>query len=399
MFFLYNIYMKEKDFMDYWRKHIHINSILRLSDKNNKRILVKILYKGEINRNFGPDIQNAKIKINNICYSGDIEFHRYSIDWFRHSHHLDDKYNNVVLHIVYQNNSKIRIINLKNRRIKTFILKDVFIRNNNQTGQDHRIKNKLPCYYMIKRKMNNIQTLIKIFLDMGMNNIKRKITDILKFYFYFKNIYLDPGLYDQILFVSIFKGLGYYHNRYNFQNKIMHVNHNRTLAFLKEYLMQCDFKCYGRPNNFPDKRIFQFVNFIKNCNYNIFQKIYECFLESGQFEEFIKKITYLFNKNLAMNKVSYIRVKTITYNLIMPVLYIFFRFNNQEEGLQKLMNFILKAEKFEDNKILYVLNHTLKFDLKQKTHKEIITQGYYYLYHSFCKTKKCEKCYLYKKLS
>ncbi len=390
--------MKEKDFIDYWNNDIRANSILRLYNKHNNKVLVKILYKGEINKNFGPDIQNVKIRINNTCFSGDIEFHKYSNDWFRHNHHLDHKYNNVVLHIVNRNNSRIRIINLKNKRVKTFVLKNILIRKNNQVKPEHKVINKLPCYYMIQRRINDIRIMKNIFYNMGIKNIRKKISDILKCYLYYKDQICDPDLYDQLLFVLIFKGLGYYHNRYSFQNTIIPVAHNRTLAFLKEYLLQCDFKCYGRPNNFPDKRIFQFVNFIKNCHYEIFQEIYVCFIESIQFEGFINRIILLFNKNLKSNKISCVRIKTITYNLIMPVLHIFLRFHNNKAGLQKLMDFILEARGFEENKMLSVLNSTLKFNLKYRIRREIIIQGYYYLYHSFCRAKKCEKCYLYTKL-
>ena len=53
---------------------------------------------------------------------------------------------------------------------------------------------------------------------------------------------------------------------------------------------------------------------------------------------------------------------------------------------------MLEAEKFEKNKILSVLNNTLKLDIKYAVQKEIAIQGYYYLYHTFCRRKKCENC-------
>ena len=66
--------------------------------------------------------------------------------------------------------------------------------------------------------------------------------------------------------------------------------------------------------------------------------------------------------------------------------------------MRKLIDFMLEAEKFEKNKILSVLNDTLKLDIKYDIHKEIAIQGYYYLYHTFCREKKCENCYLYMRL-
>ena len=388
--------MKEKDFIDFWKKNIDMGSSLKLCNIKGEEVKIKIFYKGEINKNFGPDIQNVRIVIKNRIYTGDIEFHQYSADWFRHNHHFDERYDDVIMHIVNQNNSKIRIINSKSRRVNTLIIKNIPFKKYKK--EDH-IKKRLPCYYMLFRKDNNIQRLENIFLDLGINNIRNKIKYILKFYCYYKDQLPDQDLYSQLLFVFIFKGLGYFHNRFNFQNKIKSIFFYRNLAFLKDYLVQAGFKYYGRPNNFPCKRIVQFVSFLKSCEGDIFKKVYHLFRTSIEFGDFTRKITFLFNENLIKsNRISSSTVKIITFNLIMPIFFIYLNLHGHKIGLRKLMDFFLKAEKFEENNILIILNNTLKLDLKYKPSREIFIQGYYYLYHSFCKAKKCENCYLYKKL-
>ena len=53
----------------------------------------------------GPDFKNARIKIGNITYVGDIEIDGTHTDWKTHGHNLSKKYNKVVLHAVLSNDS------------------------------------------------------------------------------------------------------------------------------------------------------------------------------------------------------------------------------------------------------------------------------------------------------
>ena len=64
--------------------------------------LIEILEVGSRNYDAGPDFLNARVKIDQTIWVGNVEIHRSSSDWFRHKHHEDDTYNNVVLHVVYE---------------------------------------------------------------------------------------------------------------------------------------------------------------------------------------------------------------------------------------------------------------------------------------------------------
>jgi hypothetical protein len=61
-----------------------------------------ILHPGEHNHNGGPDFINARIRIENTTWAGNVEVHMNEADWFRHGHHLDKTYENVILHVVYE---------------------------------------------------------------------------------------------------------------------------------------------------------------------------------------------------------------------------------------------------------------------------------------------------------
>jgi hypothetical protein len=64
--------------------------------------LVKITSLGEHNTNAGPDFLNARIKIGDTIWAGNVEIHLKSSDWINHRHHEDKAYDNVVLHVVYR---------------------------------------------------------------------------------------------------------------------------------------------------------------------------------------------------------------------------------------------------------------------------------------------------------
>jgi len=57
--------------------------------------------KGIPNHDNGPDYRQALIKVGNTLMRGDIEFHHEWQDWFRHGHDNDQRYNQVILHVLW----------------------------------------------------------------------------------------------------------------------------------------------------------------------------------------------------------------------------------------------------------------------------------------------------------
>jgi Protein of unknown function (DUF2851) len=68
---------------------------------------LQIIHTGSLNSDAGPDFFNAKIKIAETIWAGNIEIHIKSSDWKNHNHQSDEKYNNVILHVVYHHDTEI----------------------------------------------------------------------------------------------------------------------------------------------------------------------------------------------------------------------------------------------------------------------------------------------------
>ncbi len=68
---------------------------------------LEVLHPGSLNTQQGPDFFAAKIRIGQTLWVGNIEIHVLSGDWYKHKHESDLAYQNVILHVVYQNNYQV----------------------------------------------------------------------------------------------------------------------------------------------------------------------------------------------------------------------------------------------------------------------------------------------------
>ncbi len=85
---------------------------------------MEVLFPGQLNTNQGPDFINAKIKIAGTTWAGSVELHIYASGWDKHQHGLDKNYNNVILHVVWENDLKeeaIPVLELKERVSKILL--------------------------------------------------------------------------------------------------------------------------------------------------------------------------------------------------------------------------------------------------------------------------------------
>lgn len=68
---------------------------------------IQIIKSGEHNHDAGPDFLNARIRIGNTEWAGNVEIHVKASEWNQHRHHSDSGYNNVILHVVYENDAVV----------------------------------------------------------------------------------------------------------------------------------------------------------------------------------------------------------------------------------------------------------------------------------------------------
>lgn len=67
---------------------------------------VYVISVGHRNYDSGPDFLDARVRIGTTLWVGHVEIHVNASDWFRHGHQDDDAYSNVVLHVVYCNDTE-----------------------------------------------------------------------------------------------------------------------------------------------------------------------------------------------------------------------------------------------------------------------------------------------------
>lgn len=90
--------MREEIIQLRWKKGLFDQ--INLKTRCGKKL--GIISPGFQNFNAGPDFFNARIRIGTIEWAGNVEVHKRSSDWVKHSHHLDGAYNNVILHVVQE---------------------------------------------------------------------------------------------------------------------------------------------------------------------------------------------------------------------------------------------------------------------------------------------------------
>lgn len=117
-----------EDFLHYLWKH----RLFKANDLyTNCGQRLEVLSTGIHNQHAGPDFENSKVRIGETLWAGNVEIHINSSDWEKHNHHVDDSYENVVLHVVFNHDkdlirkdgSTIPVLTLKDRIPDELVLK------------------------------------------------------------------------------------------------------------------------------------------------------------------------------------------------------------------------------------------------------------------------------------
>ncbi|HEY5468989.1 MAG TPA: DUF2851 family protein [Bacteroidales bacterium] len=95
--------MKE-EFLHYlWKYRLYDPE--KLVDNDGNRIVV--VHQGEYNLDSGPDFFNSRISIDGTVWAGNVEIHTKASHFDLHGHQYDPAFNNVILHIVSENDKKV----------------------------------------------------------------------------------------------------------------------------------------------------------------------------------------------------------------------------------------------------------------------------------------------------
>jgi hypothetical protein len=107
-----------EEFLQYiWEQKLFLFSGLQTTTG----IPFEVLNTGKRNVDSGPDFFNAHIKIDGTVWAGNVEVHKKASDWFLHNHQNDKAYDNVILHVVEENDKPV--FRLSGEEIPAFEIK------------------------------------------------------------------------------------------------------------------------------------------------------------------------------------------------------------------------------------------------------------------------------------
>ncbi len=390
-------------------------------------IPIQIIDFGEYNTDAGPDFLNARIQIGSTLWAGNVEMHVKASEWLKHKHQEDRAYDNVILHVVFENDE---IICRKNgEAITTLELRKRIPPN--LSSQYLRLLNSetwIPCQYHFL----GISDITKsLWIDrLLVDRLEGKMMDLSK-------ALTDNGQHWEMTF--------YHRLARNFGSKINSEPFELlaqktpllTLAKHKNSLFQIEALLFGqagflqedyvddypkelkkeylflqkkynltpllpviwrfmrlRPANFPTVRLAQFAALIHHSTH-LFSKV----LEAGTLEttqQLFKDIEvseywqshYKFDKasKPQLKKLGQSTIDLFTMNTVVPFLF----FYGREKGLKEYENralLFLEQLAPESNHIIDKWQ-----ELKFKPKNAYQTQALLELKRNYCDEKRCLQC-------
>jgi hypothetical protein len=348
----------------------------------------RILSPGKQNFDSGPDFFEAKIKLDNTVLVGNVEIHLKSSDWYRHGHHTDKDYNNVVLHVVRYHDKEV--VSENGRKIPVFQLEisQAMVEKYNDYQKN---KSFIPCVKDIAKvnqfkismwlakvlfeRLSEKTDMIQGLLDMNKNNWEETFYQLIARGFGFNVNNLPFELLAKSLPLRILAK----HHQHLFQleallfgqagflEKILVPDEYYT-QLKKEYdylrkkyqLMPLENHLWKflriRPSGFPTIRISQFADLV-NKSSSLFSKIVES--ESVEQIKALLKVQaseywnthYQFEKlsaykNKVLGKQS---VDLLIINTIIPMIFVHGNFTGRAALKEKAIGFLYQLAAEENN--------------------------------------------------
>lgn len=130
-----------EDFLHYlWKYRLFVSSLSTTYGEP-----IDIISPGIHNHNEGPDFSNARLRIGETLWAGNVEIHVNSSDWLKHGHQHNPVYDSVILHVVLNHDVKQEIGNMPVAEIR----KNIDYRIYDAYKAFLTSKNWVPCIHQI----------------------------------------------------------------------------------------------------------------------------------------------------------------------------------------------------------------------------------------------------------
>ena len=387
---------------------------------------VEIVRAGERNTDSGADFFDARIKIGETLWAGNVEIHKKSSDWNLHKHEGDGAYNNVILHVVYENDQEIKKQNgetIPTLELKGRILEHVL----SNYREIFASKNTILCSKNLSAvtsfSITNMQERLAVA------RLERKSEEVKQYFTYTKNSWEDTFYWllaryfgssvNALPFELLAKSLSlqilakHKDNRLQIESLLFgqagmlewDFEDNYPKQLKKEYdflrkkyqLTPIDRHLWKflrlRPSNFPTVRISQFADLICRSSH-LFSVLLETKEVSKLFSYFELSVSEYWETHYSFDKESLKRRKTvgklfanvILINVLVPILFEYGTQHSQEEYRERALHILenLPPEK----------NHIIEewHSVGIKSDNALQTQALLELYQNYCKKKQCLSC-------
>lgn len=267
--------------------------------KTSTNKVIEILHVGDYNEiESGPDFSMAKVRIDGLIWIGAIEIHVKSSDWYRHKHHLDKAYNNVILHVVYYHDMEVQVCGktLPVIELKPHIEFDHYMKFKKPHGNTNSL---FPCKSLLSEKdLVELEMMKELALK---NRLNRKTST--EFLFNTDNNHIN-------LLKLIASAFGTSVNRQPFEQLINSYSLDELRSFCskkKEHVLKNYF--WKRKGLFsdPEKRLNQFIDFLQVVDFEFHFWELPASMIQLYFEQLFKRAkinsTFLLN-NFLINSIT-----------------------------------------------------------------------------------------------
>lgn len=389
--------MKEDLLQFIWQKQLFSGELV--SDKGHQ---LRVIHPGALNRLSGPDFSNAKIKIDDILWVGNVEIHVNEKDWFHHKHERDPAYENIILHVVYDKDFKDASTGHLSLNLFDKINPSMLDRYEQLMNSMHQ----LPCANHLKIME---KSKLRMWLDaMGLERFQSKVIDYKKL---LKDTQYD---FDYLLMYVLFKSFGFSMNTAAFEQMATKLHPSffyrlkqepeKAALLLKgmsgmelslEEVSEFDVLCKRfkisavesafwkkgalRPANRPEIRLLQLADMMLN-----FESIRNALLAQKDLNEVLRLLS--FKHNSLPYPIGHASKEGVLVNALVPFVFIYADFESNQE-LKEYAVDILDALKAEKNRFTRVFAHN---GLHASSALE--SQALIHLFRNYCRPKKCLNC-------